>query len=107
MLESVSTLVKLLVFPGFVFAIFLALAFEWIDRKFYAKLQNRVGPLYTGPSWILQPLADLIKLLSKEDITPGAADKPFFNSMPALAAAIMLTAVTLLPITAHSGLVSF
>jgi len=107
MLESVSTLVKLLVFPGFVFAIFLALAFEWIDRKFYAKLQNRVGPLYTGLSGILQPLADIIKLLSKEDITPGAADKPFFNSMPALAAAIMLTAVTLLPITAHSGLVSF
>ncbi|MGC8960878.1 MAG: NADH-quinone oxidoreductase subunit H, partial [Candidatus Bathyarchaeia archaeon] len=75
-MEPVLALVKLMVFPGFVFAILLALAFEWIDRKFYAKLQNRVGPLYTGPSGILQPLADLIKLLSKEDITPRAADKP-------------------------------
>lgn len=107
MLESVLPVVKIIIFPGFIFAMALALVFEWIDRKFYAKLQNRVGPLYTGPSGSLQPLADFIKLLSKEDITPKAADKTFFSSMPTLAAAVMLTAVTLLPIMGYSGLISF
>ena len=48
----------------------LSLFFEWFDRKAFARLQNRYGPLHTGPSGLLQPLADFIKLYSKEDSTP-------------------------------------
>jgi NADH-quinone oxidoreductase subunit H len=107
MYEPIVDLLKIFIFPGFIFVMALALIFEWIDRKFYARLQNRVGPLYTGPGGILQPLADIIKLLSKEDIVPKAADKTFFSSMPAFAFALMLTAATLLPIASVSGLISF
>lgn len=105
--EAVVNTLKLILFPGFIFTIFLSLFYEWIDRKFYAKLQNRVGPLYTGPFGLLQPLADFIKLLSKEDITPAAVDKLFFTSAPLLALALMLTGVLLLPIINISGIISF
>jgi NADH-quinone oxidoreductase subunit H len=106
-INTVVSTLKLIIFPGFIFTIFLSLFYEWIDRKFYAKLQNRVGPLYTGPFGLLQPLADFIKLLSKEDIIPSAVDKLFFNSVPVLALALMLTGVLLLPILNISGLISF
>jgi len=106
-ISSVVSALKLIIFPGFIFTIFLSLFYEWIDRKFYAKLQNRVGPLYTGPLGLLQPLADFIKLLSKEDITPEAVDKLFFTSAPILALSLMLTGVLLLPITAPFGIISF
>ena len=100
-------LLSLLLFPGFVFLIFVALFYEWIDRKLYARFQNRVGPWVTGPSGILQPLADFIKLLSKEDITPEGADKPLFRSVPVFALAIALTCGLFLPITGVRGLISF
>ncbi|MBS7655486.1 NADH-quinone oxidoreductase subunit H [Candidatus Bathyarchaeota archaeon] len=106
-ITTVVNILKLIIFPGFIFTIFLSLFYEWIDRKFYAKLQNRVGPLYTGPSGLLQPLADFIKLLSKEDITPEAVDKLFFTSAPILALSLMLTGVFLLPIATTSGIISF
>jgi NADH-quinone oxidoreductase subunit H len=85
----------------------LGFFYEWIDRKLYAKLQNRVGPLYTGPLGILQPFADFIKLLSKEDVTPAAADRFLFNAAPIVALATMLTAILLLPITSVAGILSF
>ncbi|MEM2776661.1 MAG: complex I subunit 1 family protein, partial [Candidatus Bathyarchaeia archaeon] len=105
--ETVVNTLKLIIFPGFIFIIFLSLFYEWIDRKFYAKLQNRVGPLYTGPFGLLQPLADFIKLLSKEDITPAAVDKLFFISAPLLALALMLTGALFLPVMNTFGIISF
>jgi len=108
--QATSILLRFLqvvIFPGFLFILSLSLIYEWVDRKIYAKLQNRVGPLYTGASGFLQPLADLIKLLSKEDITPRGADRTFFAVMPILSVATMLTATTLIPITSSSGIVSF
>ena len=52
---------------------------EYVDRKLYARLQNRVGP-----PWF-QPLADFIKLLAKEDIIPENADPTMFGLMPVVA----------------------
>jgi len=80
--EGIAALIQILLFPGFLFLIALAFFYEWVDRKLLAKLQNRYGPLYTGPSGLLQPFADFIKLLSKEDITPKAADKFMFSCAP-------------------------
>ena len=73
--EAITFLLQIIIFPGFLFLIIAALFYEWVDRKFVARLQNRFGPLHTGPMGLLQPFADLIKLLSKEDIVPYAADK--------------------------------
>lgn len=57
-----------------IFLTFLSLLVEWFRRKIEARMQNRMGPTYTGYGGILQPLADFIKLLSKEDIELKYAD---------------------------------
>ncbi|MEM2897010.1 MAG: complex I subunit 1 family protein [Candidatus Bathyarchaeia archaeon] len=107
MLDFFIQLLRILIFPGFLFIILLGFVYEWIDRKFYAKLQNRVGPLYTGTFGFLQPFADFIKLLSKEDITPMAADRALFSATPIIALSLMLTAALLIPVYELRGIVSF
>ena len=61
----------ILVYPGLLFLLVYSTFCEWFDRKLYARMQNRIGPLHTGRSGILQPVADIIKLFAKEDIVPG------------------------------------
>jgi len=98
---------ELIVFPGFLFLIVYALFLEWVDRKFFARLQNRYGPQHTGWKGILQPWADLIKLLAKEDITPAAADKTIFTLVPIFYLAIPLTVMFLVPILGANAYLSF
>ncbi len=105
--EEVMPILNVLVFPGLGFLFALALFSEWVDRKTVARLQNRVGPLYTGPGGILQPLADLLKLLSKEDIVPAAADPVMFATIPILTLALAVTPLFLIPIASTSALVWF
>jgi NADH-quinone oxidoreductase subunit H len=84
------------VFPGFTFAALIAAATIFIERKFLAKMQLRVGPLYAGKfEGILQLMADGLKLISKEIIAPSGADKPIFWSSPIIfvATAASLTAL--------------
>jgi len=100
-------LLQLLIFPGFLFLIMLAFIYEWIDRKMVARIQNRYGPLYTGPSGILQPLADFIKLLSKEDVVPDSADRLIFNLAPLFIFALPLTALLLIPIADEKAIIRF
>lgn len=65
----------------------------WIERKFAGRMQSRIGPYYVGrPHGWLQPLADVLKLILKEDITPKNADKLIYN----LAPFVVLMAATLL-----------
>jgi NADH-quinone oxidoreductase subunit H len=98
---------RTLLFPGFLFFAILGLFFEWIDRKFYAKLQNRVGPLYTGPWGLFQPFADFVKLMAKEDIVPEGAIRPIFSSVPIFALTLSLFATLFLPVCDRQGIVSF
>jgi NADH-quinone oxidoreductase subunit H len=95
---------RILVFPGFTFILFLTLFCDWMERKIEARIQNRVGPMVAGPAGILQPLADFIKLLTKEDIEPRDAKKLVFKFAPLLAFTIMVFALCFLPIDGASVL---
>lgn len=105
--ENLIKIIELLIFPGFLFLIFYSLFCEWIDRKFFARLQNRFGPLHTGYSGVLQPLADLIKLLSKEDITPSAADKLIMYTTPIILFSIPLTTIFMIPVLGTEAYINF
>jgi NADH-quinone oxidoreductase subunit H len=95
---------RILVFPGFTFILFLTLFCDWIERKIEARIQNRVGPLVAGPAGILQPLADFIKLLTKEDIQPKNAKRYVFKFAPLAAFAMMVFAMCFLPVDGSSVL---
>lgn len=91
----------ILIFPGFLFLIFFGLAADFIDRKIYARLQNRIGP-----PWF-QPLADLIKLLAKEDIVPDRANATIFKMAPFFALAATVTAFLYMPLWSTQSLFPF
>ena len=105
--ETIVSMIRILVFPGALFLFVLAFFYEWVDRKFFARLQNRYGPLHTGPHGILQPIADFFKLLSKEDITPHASDKLMFILTPIFYFALPLTTLFVIPILSQTSLVAF
>ena len=92
---------NILVFPGFIFLSLAGVAAEFFDRKFHARMQNR-----KGPPWF-QPVADLVKLVSKEDIIPEDADPVMFRLMPVLAVTSATAAFLYVPIWGRSALLSF
>jgi NADH-quinone oxidoreductase subunit H len=96
-MEFIKTALYLFVYPGLLFLFVYATFCEWVDRKVYARLQNRIGPLYTGRNGILQPLADFIKLMAKEDLTPEKADSRMFTALPIVILAVVCTAALYLP----------
>jgi NADH-quinone oxidoreductase subunit H len=53
-----------------------------LERKFAARMQSRVGPYRVGPHGLLQPIADALKLMMKEDVVPRLADRPVYNLAP-------------------------
>jgi len=89
---------RVLVFPGFAFLLAFALFCDWFERKVAARMQNRMGPTYTGPMGILQPLADYIKLLMKEDITPRQTSRFLFTLTPVLAFSLFVFILFYIPI---------
>ncbi len=97
-MEVIKPLLYILVFPGFLFQFVFSTFLEWMDRKFYARMQNRRGPLYTGYRGMLQPVADIFKLFFKEDIVPAGADRFMFSLMPILGLAAVMTAGLYLPV---------
>ena len=52
----------------------VVLSLTWLERKFLGRIQMRMGPMHVGPYGLLQPVADAIKLMSKEDVLPGWVD---------------------------------
>ncbi len=74
-----------------------AYLFGWVERKIIAKAQYRHGPTYVGKFGILQNLADLVKLLAKEMVTPKNADLATFLLAPLLLVSITVFVILLLP----------
>jgi NADH-quinone oxidoreductase subunit H len=104
MIDYLMLIFRILVFPGFTFILALTLFCDWVERKVEARIQNRVGPMVAGPAGILQPLADFIKLLTKEDIEPRDAKKFVFRYAPLVAFSLMVFALFFLPIDGASVL---
>jgi NADH-quinone oxidoreductase subunit H len=89
---------------GFVFFMLLnsAAIMVYVERKVAARIQQRMGPTLVGPYGMLQPLADIIKLVMKEDLRPKAADPILFALAPIIAAATAFTAFAVVPFGAET-----
>jgi NADH-quinone oxidoreductase subunit H len=82
-----------------IFAMVLDILLVWVERKVVARFQDRLGPNRIGPFGLIQPFADIIKLIIKEDITPTGADKILYNLGPVLAIASVIILWAILPIS--------
>ena len=100
-MEILQPIVTLLLFPAGLFVMGNGLAYLWVDRKLVAQYQNRIGPRW------FQPLADIVKLLSKEEIVPHGIDARLFNGLPLLALACALTAALYVPLVGLQPALSF
>jgi NADH-quinone oxidoreductase subunit H len=69
----------------------------WLERKVVGHMQNRWGPTRVGPFGLLQPAADGIKFLFKEDLTPPHVYKPLFIAAPLIAVIFALTSISVIP----------
>ena len=91
----IVSLIKIVV----VFAVFMTtLAYlQWVERKVLAHIQSRTGPLRVGPHGLLQPLADVFKLLTKEDLVPPYANKFIYLLAPFIAVSLALISISIIP----------
>ncbi len=87
---------------GFILALVVApmamIVLTWLERKIIARIQDRIGPNRAGPFGVMQAMADAIKMLTKEDITPLGADRIPFNIGPGLAAVASILIFAVLPV---------
>jgi NADH-quinone oxidoreductase subunit H len=91
----VVALVKIVVL---LFLLLTALAYlVWFERKISAHIQSRRGPYRVGPHGLLQPLADGLKFLLKEDATPAGADRFAYFLAPFLTMALAISAIAVIP----------
>ena len=89
-----ATVYILLVFGGLSVAV---ICMNWLERKILAHMQVRLGPMRVGPHGLLQPIADAIKLLLKEDIIPAEADKIVFWVAPFIVVLAAFTVFVVVP----------
>lgn len=83
-----------------------AAVFVWAERRILARFQARRGPNRWGPWGILQPIADLVKLLVKEDIIPRSADRIAFTLVPIIMVMALLLSLAVLPLAKNTYLVN-
>lgn len=91
-MNTFSSLISLLIFPAGLTLVLTGMLYEWADRKLVARFQNRIGPRW------FQPFADMVKLLTKEQITPGINNRFLFVALPIVAISGALTAALYVPL---------
>jgi NADH-quinone oxidoreductase subunit H len=93
--DLIATLVKYAV----MFAVFINVApiMVWVERRGAGLIQDRPGPNRVGPFGLFQPLADALKFMFKEDVTPTLVDKPLYLLAPVLALMPAFTTLVLIP----------
>ncbi len=86
------------------FPLVLVIVLIWVERKIAARVQDRVGPNRVGPWGLLQNVADAVKLIMKEDITPAGADRLIYNAAPIVAVLSVIMIWAVVPFTpVHIG----
>jgi NADH-quinone oxidoreductase subunit H len=100
-MQVLTPLFHMLIFPGFLFLVAFGLFASWVDRKLIAKFQNRVGPP------VMQPVADLVKLMAKEDIIPEHANRVMFAVTPLVALAGVIASIIYIPLWAPAAVNAF
>ena len=91
----VITIIKLLIIA---FVLLTAVAYlQWVERKVIAHIQVRPGPYRVGPHGLLQPLADVIKLITKEDMLPPYVNRPLYLFAPFIAVFMALVSISVIP----------
>ena len=81
----------------------IVLSLTWLERKALGRLQQRLGPTRTGPMGLLQPIADAIKLVVKEDILPSSSDKAIFWVAPVIVAVSAFMVWVTIPVSETLG----
>jgi len=93
--EIILTILKCVLVLGL--SLFHAAYTVYAERKIIGRMQARLGPTAVGPYGLLQPIADLIKLISKEDIIPYNTIRPLFDIAPFLVLSFAITNLSLIP----------
>src|SRR5512143_267876 len=100
-MNTLTSLTALLIFPAGLTLLLTGMLYDWFDRKLVARFQNRVGPRW------FQPIADVVKLFAKEQITPGIKNPFLFFGLPLVAISGALTAALYVPLIGQTPAHSF
>ena len=100
-MNAIFPVIALLIFPGGLFLMASGLVYEYVDRKLVARYQNRIGPRW------FQPLADVVKLLAKEEILPHGVQAGLFIYLPVIGLAGALTAALYVPLFGFNSASAF
>jgi NADH-quinone oxidoreductase subunit H len=94
--DILIALIKIVIILGSV--LFVVAYLVLVERRVSAFIQNRIGPNRVGPFGLLQPMADVLKLLVKEDIVPKAANKTIHDIAPVISITVALSAFAVIPL---------
>lgn len=100
-MNTLPSLTSLLIFPAGLTLLLAGMFYDWFDRKLVARFQNRVGPRW------FQPIADVVKLFAKEQITPEIKNPALFFGLPIVAITGALTAALYVPLMGFAPGYSF
>ncbi|MBN2116050.1 MAG: NADH-quinone oxidoreductase subunit H [Anaerolineales bacterium] len=100
-MNTLTSFFSLLIFPAGLTLLLAGMFYDWFDRKLVARFQNRVGPRW------FQPIADVIKLFAKEQITPGIKNPALFFGLPIVALSGALAAALYVPLLGFAPVHSF
>lgn len=98
LINVIINFIGVMIVATVVLVIFIFLT--WLERKVAARFQDRIGPNRVGPFGLLQPIADALKMITKEDTTPAGADKIAYNIAPLLSVVSVLMMWAVIPFTA-------